>query len=267
MPTAASLPHGAEATSALDVAGITIRFGGVAALSDVSFSVSAGQACGLIGPNGAGKTTLFNCISGLYAADAGEIRVAGTGITSEPAHRIAKLGVGRTFQNLALFPNLSLLENVLIGTHVRTSAGFVESSIMSFRARREETAARDEALELLKIVGLADRALAKVGGLPFGFQKRVELARALATRPALLLLDEPAAGLNPAELADFKVLIQQIRARFDLTILLVEHHLGLVMELCQKLVVLNFGRKMAEGTPDEVRADPEVIRAYLGDRP
>jgi branched-chain amino acid transport system ATP-binding protein len=255
------------AASALDVAGLTIRFGGVTALNDVGFSVARNRTCGLIGPNGAGKTTLFNCISGLYAVDSGEIRVAGARVTGKAPHRVASLGVGRTFQNLALFPNLSLLQNVLIGTHVRTTAGFVSSAIMSRRARHEDAAARDEAFELLKVVGLADKALENVGALPFGFQKRIELARALATRPSLLLLDEPAAGLNPAELGDFKGLIQRVRARFDLTILLVEHHLGLVMELCQQLVVLNFGRKIAEGTPDEMRRDPEVIRAYLGDRP
>jgi branched-chain amino acid transport system ATP-binding protein len=256
-----------QSTPALEVVGLTVRFGGVAALSDVSFSVPLGKTCGLIGPNGAGKTTLFNCISGLYSANSGDVRIRGASIIGQRPHRVAALGVGRTFQNLALFPNLSLLENVLVGTHLRTRAGFLECAVMSPRARREAAAARQEAFELLDVVGLADRALEKVGALPFGYQKRVELARALAMRPLLLLLDEPAAGLNPAELLDFKRLIQRVRTQFDLTVLLIEHHLGLVMELCQKLVVLNFGRKVAEGEPEQVRADPEVIRAYLGDRP
>jgi branched-chain amino acid transport system ATP-binding protein len=267
MMQAATQQQADDVAPVLDVSGLSIRFGGVAALTDVSFSVAPQETCGLIGPNGAGKTTLFNCVSGLYTPQSGAVTVAGEIASGRPPHAVAALGVGRTFQNLALFPRLSLLENVLVGTHVRTAAGFLESAWMSRRARAEEQEARAHALELLSIVGLADRALESVGSLPFGHQKRVELARALATRPKLLLLDEPAAGLNPSELDDFMALIRRIRTQFGLAVLLVEHHLGLVMALCQKLVVLNFGRKIAEGTPAAVRANPEVVRAYLGDRP
>ena len=267
MDQSASLPSGRNFLPILDVDCLSIRFGGVAALSEISFAVAPGQTCGLIGPNGAGKTTLFNCISGIYGPHAGEIRISGTATRGIPPHRMAALGVGRTFQNLALFPKLSVLENVLIGSHIHMSAGFAETAVGSGRARKEEQTARDYAHSLLETVGMADKAAEKVGSLPFGHQKRIELARAMATRPKLLLLDEPAAGLNPSELDDFASLIRTIRAQAGFAILLVEHHLGFVMALCEKIVVLNFGRKIAEGSPAEVRAHPDVVRAYVGDKP
>jgi len=249
----------------LEVDKITVRFGGIVALNAVSFDVHRGEVRGLIGPNGAGKSTLFNCLSRLYPCNSGAIHFDGHTLSDLPRHRIAGIGVGRTFQNLALFRTMTVRENVLIGTHSQQHSGFLQDALRFSSAARAERSAQmraDEAIEMLSLESVADRLVAD---LPFGTQKRVELARALACNPSLLLLDEPACGLNHEELKGLGELILDIRDRLKLTVLLVEHHMGLVMGVCDRIVALNFGKTIADGTPEEVRNHPEVIRAYLGD--
>jgi branched-chain amino acid transport system ATP-binding protein len=248
----------------LGVSRLCVRFGGVVALDDVSFQVAEGHIVGLIGPNGAGKTTLFNCLSRLYDPDAGDITFAGASILRCPPHRIAGLGIGRTFQNLALFPSMSVLENVMVGAHARGRAGFVASALRLARVEREEAACRSDGQSLLDFLDLGEVAHHTAAGLPFAILKRVELARALAARPRLLLLDEPAAGLNHAEIAAVGALVRRIRDERGITVILVEHHVDLVMRVSDRIAVLDFGRRIAEGTPAEVRGDPLVLRAYLG---
>ncbi|MGZ8260380.1 MAG: ABC transporter ATP-binding protein [Caldimonas sp.] len=247
----------------LEVADVSVRFGGIVALDKVSFGVDSGQIAGLIGPNGAGKTTLFNCLSRLYECE-GSIRFDGHPILGLPRHRIAALGIGRTFQNVALFAKMSVLENVMVGRHCRTASGYVSNALRLPSVRREERATMERARELVHFVGLDAHSATPVAALPFPMQKRVELARALASDPRLLLLDEPAAGLNHDEVSTLGRLIQDIRDRLRTTVLLVEHHMSLVMSISDKVVALNFGRKIADGTPEHVRAHPEVIAAYLG---
>jgi branched-chain amino acid transport system ATP-binding protein len=248
----------------LSVQNLSVRFGGVAALDGVSFGVDKGQIVGLIGPNGAGKTTLFNCVSRLYTPQNGSIRLEGRELLRLKPHEIIRLGIARTFQNVALFSRMSVLDNVLVGDHTRIRANPLQSAFQLPSARREERAARERALSALGVVDLGGYADAVTGGLPFAIQKRVELARALVSHPRLLLLDEPAGGLNHTEVAELSRLIRHIHAQFELTVLLVEHHMNLVMGISDHVVVLSFGRKIAEGAPDAVRADAAVIQAYLG---
>ena len=259
-----TVPSAAADAPLLSVRDLCVRFRGITALDGVSFDVQRGQVAGLIGPNGAGKTTLFNCLSRLYDYGEGRITFEGRPLERMRPHQVAPLGIGRTFQNLALFASMTVLDNIKVGRHPRTHKGFLANTLRLPGVAAEEADSTRRAQELVRFLGLEAVAQQRVAELPFGTRKRVELARALAGEPSLLLLDEPAAGLNHEEVGALCTMIRAIRDQYRLTVLLVEHHMGLVMSVSDHVVALNFGRKIAEGTPAQVRGNPEVVQAYLG---
>lgn len=247
----------------LELSGIGKQFGGLSALADVSLHIQRGEIYGLIGPNGAGKTTLFNVVTGLYQPNSGEFRFDGHSYQKTQPHLLAQAGIARTFQNIRLFSNLTALENVMIGRHVRTNAGVFGALLRNKATRCEERASADRARALLRYVGIQTPAQTLAKNLSYGEQRRLEIARALATEPLLLALDEPAAGMNATETESLKVLLQDIRTN-GITVMLIEHDVKLIMGLCDRVAVLDYGKKIAEGAPDEVRKNPAVIAAYLG---
>jgi branched-chain amino acid transport system ATP-binding protein len=251
--------------SLLELQKATIRFGGLVAVNEVTFTLNKGDLFGLIGPNGAGKTTCFNLITGVYKPTSGAIRFNGQDIAGTPANRIAHKGIARTFQNIRLFKALSVLENVVVGGFLRHQSGLGSALAYLPPAIKETERLKNEALELLKVVDLDQVANVRSADLPYGMQRRLEIARAMATRPQLLLLDEPAAGMNPQEKVELNAMVRKIRDEHDMTVLLIEHDMRFVMSLCERIVVLDHGEEIAQGPPDQIRNDPKVIAAYLGE--
>ena len=249
----------------LDAKNVTIRFGGLTAVSDFNLAIEPHELIGLIGPNGAGKTTIFNMLTGVYKPTEGSITIDGKATVDKKPSQITQLGIARTFQNIRLFKELTVLDNVKIGGHIHYKYGTVASVLRTNRFHESEEAAEREALELLHIFSLDTRKDSQARNLPYGDQRRLEIARGLAARPKLLLLDEPAAGLNDRETAELMGTIRDIRDRFKIAILLIEHNMELVMGICERIIVLNFGKTIAQGTPEEVRSNPVVIEAYLGE--
>lgn len=249
----------------LELKDVNKSFGGVQAVKDMSFVIETGELAGLIGPNGAGKTTIFNLVTGVYDVTSGEIEFKGKNINRLKTYQVISLGIARTFQNLRLFAASSVLDNVMTAAQQHYKYSFFEAVSHLGRWKSMEKATRDESMELLERVGLADRADQAAGNLPYGLQRRLEIARAISLRPELLLLDEPAAGMNAEEVEQLNELIKLIHSDFNLTILLIEHHMDMVMEICPHIVCMNFGAKIAEGSPDEIQTHPEVLKAYLGE--
>ncbi|MBU0734737.1 MAG: ABC transporter ATP-binding protein [Proteobacteria bacterium] len=254
-----------EQTAYLEIKEISVSFGGIVALSGVSFNVEKGELAAIIGPNGAGKTTLFNSVFGIYPPDSGDILLEGNSLRNLKPHKIAEAGIARTFQNIELFTNMTVIENLMLGRHMHIGAGVLSGALFYGKACREEISSREKVEEIIEFLEIERVRKKRVGSLPYGIQKRIELGRALAMDPRVLLLDEPTAGMNVEETEDMARFIIDIKEEMDMTIMMVEHDMGVVMDLAERIMVLDFGQKIAEGTPEVIARNPKVIRAYLGE--